>query len=95
MYCKVNYIVNVEITGNITPLHIKLKYGRCTRVFGHHILLSIWQNIDLIKGVITCCKKLCCSGWINPTRTTDSHLERTISTNCCICTVVPRDDGPR
>ena len=28
-------------------------------------------------------------------RTTDSHLKRIISTNCCICTVVPPDDGPR
>jgi hypothetical protein len=26
--------------------------------------------------------------------TTDSHLKR-ISTNCCIHTVVPPDDGPR
>ena len=31
----------------------------------------------------------------NPTRTTDSHLKITISTNCCIHTVVPPDDGPR
>jgi hypothetical protein len=32
---------------------------------------------------------------INPTRT-DSHLKRTVSTNCCIYnTVVPPDDGPR
>jgi hypothetical protein len=28
-------------------------------------------------------------------RTTDSHLNRIISTNCCIHTVVPPDDGPR
>jgi len=33
--------------------------------------------------------------WNNPTRTTDSHLKRIISTNCCIHTVVPPDDGPR
>ena len=33
---------------------------------------------------------VCC-----PTRTTDSHLKRIISTNCCIHTVVPPDDGPR
>jgi len=32
-----------------------------------------------------------CSGWIG----TDSHLKRIISTNCCIHTVVPPDDGPR
>jgi hypothetical protein len=31
----------------------------------------------------------------NPTSTTDSHLKRTLSTNCCIHTVVPPDDGPR
>jgi len=31
----------------------------------------------------------------DPTRTTDSHLKRIISTNCCIHTVVPPDDGPR
>jgi len=31
----------------------------------------------------------------NPTRTTDSHLKRIISINCCIRTVVPADDGPR
>ena len=31
----------------------------------------------------------------NPTRTTDSHLRRIISTSCCIHTVVPPDDGPR
>jgi len=30
-----------------------------------------------------------------PTRTTDSHLKRIISTNCCIHTIVPPDDGPR
>jgi hypothetical protein len=30
-----------------------------------------------------------------PTRTTDSHLKRIISTICCIHTVVPPDDGPR
>ena len=40
---------------------------------------------------------VCCPGWIgsNPTRTTDSQLKRLISINCCIHTIVPRDDGPR
>jgi hypothetical protein len=33
--------------------------------------------------------------WNNQTRTTDSHLTRITSTNCCIHTVVPPDDGPR
>ena len=41
---------------------------------------------------------VCCLGWVgtssNATRTTDSHLKRIISTNCCIHTVVPPDDGP-
>jgi hypothetical protein len=31
----------------------------------------------------------------NPTRTTDTRLKKIISTNCCIHTVVPSDDGPR
>ena len=35
------------------------------------------------------------SDWNNPTRTTYGHLKRIISTNCCILTVVPTDDGPR
>jgi len=36
-------------------------------------------------------------GWIgtNASRTTDSHLKRIISTNCCIHMVVPPDDGSR
>ena len=33
--------------------------------------------------------------WMNWNRTTDSHLKTMISTNCCIHTVVPPDDGPR
>ena len=42
---------------------------------------------------------VCCSGWIgidsNSTWTTNSHLKRIISTNCCIHTVEPPDDGSR
>jgi hypothetical protein len=30
----------------------------------------------------------------NPTKTTNSHLKKIISTNCCIHTVVPPDDEP-
>jgi len=30
----------------------------------------------------------------NSNRTTDSHLKRIISTNCCILTAVPPDVGP-
>ena len=33
-----------------------------------------------------------CPGWVG---TTDSHLKRIISINCCIHIVVPLDDGPR
>jgi len=33
-------------------------------------------------------------GWTDPTRTIDSLLKIIISTNCCIRTVVPPDDGP-
>jgi len=29
----------------------------------------------------------------SPTSTTDSHLKRIISTNCCVHTVVPPEDG--
>ena len=31
----------------------------------------------------------------NPTRATDSHLKRIISTKCCVHMVVPPGDGPR
>ena len=37
---------------------------------------------------------VCCPG-SNPTRITDSHLKRIISTNCYIHTIVPPDDVPR
>ena len=37
---------------------------------------------------------VCCPG-SNPTRTTDSHLKRMVSTDCCTHTVVPPRDGPR
>jgi hypothetical protein len=43
-------------------------------------------------GLIILFRWLSCS---NPTRTTDSHLKRIISTNCCTHTVAPPDDGPR
>jgi hypothetical protein len=41
---------------------------------------------------------VCCPGWVgrnNPARTTNGHLKGITSTNCCIHTVVPPDDGPR
>jgi len=48
-----------------------------------------------VQPMYTTTGTVCCAGWIgtNPTRTTDSHLKRIISTNCCIHTVVPPDDG--
>ena len=36
---------------------------------------------------------VCCPRW-NPSRRTDSHLKRILSTKCCIHAVVPPDDGP-
>jgi hypothetical protein len=42
---------------------------------------------------------VCCPGWVGTgsilTTTTDSHIKTIISTNCCIHTVVPHDDGPQ
>ena len=38
---------------------------------------------------------LCYPGWINPTRTADSHPKRIICTSCCVHTVVRPDDEPR
>ena len=37
---------------------------------------------------------VCCPDWIGTIRTAEGHLKRIISTNCCIRTVVPPDDGP-
>ena len=41
----------------------------------------------------------CLFSWLdwnsNPTKTTNRHLKRIISTNCCVHTVLPSDDGPR
>ena len=37
---------------------------------------------------------LSCLDCCNPTRTTDSHVKRTINTNCYIHTVVPPDYVP-
>ena len=61
--------------------------------------------LDTSSGGTTVCLQqlvliiLFCPGWVgtssNPIRTTDSHLKRIISTNCCIHTVVPPDDGSR
>jgi len=51
------------------------------------IILFRWLSVVLV-GL----ENVDCS---NPTSTTDSHLKRIISTNCCIHTVVPPDDGHR
>jgi hypothetical protein len=54
------------------------------------LILSIFRRPLHVLGVV------CCPSWMNnSTGTTDSHLKRIISINCCIHTVVPPDDGPR
>ena len=69
------------------------------------VILSIFRQPLHVSGVsrpiirrynrmYTTIGTVCCPGWIG-TRTTDSHLKRTVSTNCCIHTAVPPDDGPR
>jgi len=52
--------------------------------------MYVYNNWYLLFFLDDCL--LSCS---NPTRTTDSHRKRMISTNCSIHTVVPPDDGPR
>ena len=47
------------------------------------------------SGATTICTQQVVLIGSNPTSTTYSHLKRIISTNCCIHTVVPPDDGPR
>ena len=68
-----------------------------------------WLSVVLVGlesgGTTVCIQQLvliilfvndCLLFWLNnPTRTTDSHLKRIVSTSCCIHTVVPPDDGPR
>jgi hypothetical protein len=56
----------------------------------HNLFLVYFVNLYMYRAYL-----LFWLDWNNPTRTTDSHLKRTISTNCCIHTVVPPDDGPR
>jgi len=60
------------------------------------VLITVWVLFGLEQLVLI-------TVWVlvglelrsNPTRTTDNHLKRIISTNCRIHTVVPPDDGPR
>jgi len=60
------------------------------------LILSIFHQSVHVLGVSRLIIRgtTICVQW-NPTSTTDSHLKRIISTNCCIHTVVPPDDGPR
>jgi hypothetical protein len=64
--------------------------------FLYHILgINSW-DLKSCRGKPTWCTTYSKSiSSTNPTRTTDSHLKRTLSTNCCIHTVVPPDDGHR
>jgi hypothetical protein len=60
---------------------------------GRRLYMQLWYGITEQATYHT----VCCPGWNvpNPTSTTDSHLQRIISNNCCIHTVVPPDDGLR
>ena len=57
----------------------------------------MYTTIDTTVGIYYSFQMtVCCPDWAsNPTRTTDSHLKRTMNTNYCIHTVVHPDDGPR
>ena len=64
------------------------------------LILSILRDSLHVSGVSTPIirrynRMYTTLGSSNPTNTTDSHLKRIMSTNCCINTVVPPDDGPR
>jgi hypothetical protein len=61
--------------------------GGTTYVYNNWYVYNIWFQLIPI-GMYTTIGS-------NPTRSTDSHLKRIISTNCCIHTVVPLDDGHR
>jgi len=68
------------------------------RIYAHHQELQLYvYNIWYLLFFIDDCllSWLDWLDWNNPTRTTDCHLIRIISTNCCIHTVVPPDDGHR
>ena len=73
----------------------------------HKLFLVYFVNLYTFRaylgpssgGTTVCTQKLVLIvlfRWLsNTSSTTDSHLKKTISTNCCIHTVVPPDDGPR
>jgi hypothetical protein len=61
-------------------------------------LISIRRYNRMYTTIGTYCSfymPVCSPGWVgsNPARTIDSHLTRTMSTNCYIHTVVPPVDG--
>ena len=66
---------------------VKVYHDKSRRLKGE---TESWASI--IPLTIGTTKMADCS---NPTRTTVIHLKRITSTNCCIHTVVPPDDGPR
>jgi len=66
-----------------------------TRMFIVFVLLAVHLDM-IVKGKTNLMHNLFLAYFFNnPTKTTDRHLKRIISTNCCIYTVVPPDDGPR
>ena len=72
------------------PLHVSGISRTIIRRY-NQIYTKIWYLLFFLDDCL-----LCWLGWSsNPTRTTDSHLERIISTKCCVDTVVPPDDRPR
>jgi hypothetical protein len=60
----------------------------------HNLFLVYFVNLYMFRAYLgpSSGGTTVCSSNLN--RTTDSHLQRTISTNCCIHTVVPPHDEP-
>jgi len=60
----------------------------------HNLYFAYFVNLYMFRAYLSPSSEgttVC----LAPTRTIDSRLKRIISTNCCINTVVPSDDGPR
>ena len=83
----------------ITHIHISILRVKKNQLDAQLILSTFRQSLHvsgvsrpIIRRYNHMLPWLDCS---NPTRATDSHLRRIISTSCCIHTFVPPDDGPR